>query len=118
MLGRKELELLGRESLFILSSRAAVVDFEALTDLLKKGKFRAALDVFPQEPFPQDHLLRKLDNVLLSAHRAGSLEEAYKLMGEMTVDDLYLIFQGLPPVRLQRADREIVSRMRSKPIGE
>ena len=93
-----------------------MVDFEPLTDLLSKGRFRAAIDVFPKEPFPQKHALRQLDNVLLSAHRAGSLQEAYKLMGEMTVDDLSLIFRGLPPVRLQRADRKTVSQMSSKPI--
>jgi phosphoglycerate dehydrogenase-like enzyme len=93
-----------------------VVDFEALTDLLGKDRFRAAIDVFPQEPFPKNHPLRRLNNVLLSAHRAGSLQETYKLMGEMTVDDLTLILQGLPPVRLQRADRETVTRMSSKPI--
>ncbi len=116
MLGGKELSLIGKEALFILVSRASLVDFKALTDLLSRGRFRAAIDVFPQEPFPENHPLRQLDNVLLSAHRAGSVQEAYKLMGEMTVDDLSLIFQGLPPVRLQRADRETVTQMSSKPI--
>ena len=116
MLGNKELALIGKEALFILVSRASMVDFEPLTDLLSKGRFRAAIDVFPKEPFPQKHALRQLDNVILSAHRAGSLQETYKLMGEMTVDDLSLIFRGLPPVRLQRANRETVSQMSSKPI--
>jgi phosphoglycerate dehydrogenase-like enzyme len=116
MLGLKELKLIGEDALIILLSRASVVDFEALTKLLSEGRFRAAIDVFPQEPFPKNHPLRQLNNVLLSAHRAGSLQETYKLMGEMTVDDLTLILQGLPPVRLQRADRETVARMSSKPI--
>lgn len=116
MLGRRELELIGEDALLILVSRASVVDFEALTDLLAAGRFRAAIDVFPQEPLPEQHPLRGLDNVLLSAHRAGSLQEAYKLMGQMTVDDLSLIFKGLAPVRLQRADWETVTKMSSKPV--
>ena len=116
MLGRTELELIGEDALLILVSRASVVDFEALTDLLAAGRFRAAIDVFPQEPLPEQHRLRGLDNVLLSSHRAGSLQEAYKLMGKMTVDDLSLIFQGLAPVRLQRADWETVTKMSSKPV--
>jgi phosphoglycerate dehydrogenase-like enzyme len=47
------------------------------------GRFRAAIDVFPQEPFPKNHPLRRINNVLLSAHRAGGLQETHKLTGEM-----------------------------------
>jgi phosphoglycerate dehydrogenase-like enzyme len=57
-----------------------------------------------------------LDNVIFSAHRAGSLPAAYRLMGEMIVDDLGQILNGLPPLRLQRAERETVARMRSMAI--
>jgi phosphoglycerate dehydrogenase-like enzyme len=74
------------------------------------------LDVFPQEPFAKNHPLRELDNVILSAHRAGSLSSAYHSMGEMIVDDLGQMLNGLPPLRLQRAERETVSRMRSMPV--
>jgi hypothetical protein len=35
----------------------------------------------------------------------------------MVVDDLEWILRGLPPRRLQRADRETVTRYRSKPIA-
>jgi len=74
------------------------------------------VDVFPQEPFARAHPLRKLDNIILSAHRAGSLPTVYRLMGEMIVDDLGQILNGLPPLRLQRAERETVARMRSMPV--
>jgi phosphoglycerate dehydrogenase-like enzyme len=117
MFGRKELDWLQEDAIFILTSRASLVDFDALTEALQSGKFRAAVDVFPEEPFPRDHPIRTLDNVLLSGHRAGALQETFKLMGEMVVDDLDLIFKGLAPVRLQRAARETVAKMRSKPIG-
>ncbi len=97
---------------------ACVVDFDALTKKLAAGELLAALDVFPEEPFALDHPLRRLDNVILSAHRAGGPSEAYYLMGEMIVDDLTQIFQGLPPVRLQRAERETVARLRSPQISK
>jgi len=45
------------------------VDFDALTAKLATGDIRAAVDVFPEEPFPKDHPMRRLDNVILSAHR-------------------------------------------------
>ena len=117
MIGRRELEWLQQNAIFVHASRSSLVDFDAFTLALQTGKFMAAVDVFPQEPFPIDHPIRRLDNVLLSSHRAGGLPETFRLMGEMIVDDLDLIFKNLPPVRLQKATRETVMKMRSKPVG-
>lgn len=116
MLGRSEFNWIQKDSIFVLLSRASLVDFDALTEHLKTGRFRAAIDVFPEEPFARNHPIRSLDNVLLSAHRAGGLVETYKLMGEMVMEDLSLICRGLPPVRLQRANLETVTKMQSKPV--
>ncbi len=116
MLDRRRLNLMRKGTCLVLVSRASLVDFDALTDTLAKGKIRAAVDVFPEEPFAKNHPIRKLDNVILSAHRAGGVSAAYQLMGEMIVDDLELILKQLPPVRLQRAERETVARFRSMPI--
>lgn len=116
MIGKRELDRMPQGACLVVVSRASLVDFDALTAKLRQGKIRAALDVFPQEPFPKKHPLRRLDNVILSAHRAGSLASSYRLMGEMVVDDLAQILNGLPPIRLQRAERETVARMRSMPV--
>jgi len=116
MIGREELNLLPKGSAFILASRASLVDFEALTELLKQGRFSAAIDVFPEEPFPRNHPLRALPNVLLSPHHAGGLPDTYELMSDLVLDDLSLLLKGLPPVRLQRADRETVLLLRSRPV--
>lgn len=116
MLNRRTLNLMRKGASLVLVSRASLVDFEALTHKLGQGDLRAAVDVFPEEPFPKDHPIRTLDNVILSAHRAGGLAAVYRLMGEMIVDDLGLILRGLPPVRLQRAERQTVARFRSMPV--
>jgi phosphoglycerate dehydrogenase-like enzyme len=116
MLGVGQLDLLPRGACLVLVSRASLVDFDALTKKLAAGEIRAAVDVFPKEPFPRSHPLRTLPNVVLSAHRAGSLSAAYRLMGEMIVDDVGQILKGLPPIRLQRMERETVARMRSMPV--
>ena len=118
MIGRRQLNLMRKGACLVLASRASLVDFDALTAKLRTGGIRAALDVFPREPFDKTHPLRTLDNVILSAHRAGSLSSAYRLMGEMIVDDLRQLLNGLPPLRLQRAERETVARMRSMPVGK
>jgi phosphoglycerate dehydrogenase-like enzyme len=103
-------------SAFILLSRAGVVDFDALMGAVRIGHIRAASDVFPEEPLPVDHPVRSLPGFLRSAHRAGALDIAFKRMGDMVLEDMDLVDRGLPPIRCKRAERETVSRMRSKPV--
>ena len=110
-LDRGRLELIRPEAVFVLMSRAHVVDFEALTDLLRARRFRAAIDVFPEEPMPADHPIRTTPNVVLSAHRAGSIVGDSNLIGRMVVDDLEAMAQGLPPWHMQPAEPEIVARL-------
>ena len=116
-LGRKELLKIRRDAFFLLMSRAAVVDFEALCALTAQGAFRASIDVFPREPLPQNHPARRNENLILSAHRAGGIPQAFSLIGRMVLDDLGLILQGLPPVRMQKAQWETVKSFASKPAG-
>jgi phosphoglycerate dehydrogenase-like enzyme len=103
---------------FILLSRAGVVDFDALMDAVRSGHIVAASDVFPSEPLPADHPVRSLPGFLLSAHRAGALDIAFKRMGEMLLEDMSLIDRDLPPQVCRRAERETVNRMRSKPVDK
>ena len=107
MISRELLELVPRNAVFVLASRAHVVDFDALTELVLAGRFKLATDVFPIEPLPLEHPIRGAEGALLSAHRAGSVDEAMVELGEMVVDDLEAIARGLPPRRLQMAEPEL-----------
>lgn len=102
---------------FILLSRAGVVDFDALIAAVESGRIVAASDVFPEEPLPLDHPVRRLPGFLRSAHRAGALDQAFKKMGEMVLEDMDLMDRNLPPMRCKRAERETVARMRSRPVS-
>ena len=110
-IGRRELALIRKDAVFALMSRAHFVDFDALTEALMEGRFRAAIDVFPEEPMPSDHPIRRAPNVVLSAHRAGSIVGDSNLIGRMVVDDLEAMAQGLPPWHMQGAEPEIVTRL-------
>lgn len=116
-LDEKKLSLIRKDAFFLLLSRAAVVDFDALCSLTGKGAFTAAVDVFPEEPLPKDHPARKNEHLLLSPHRAGGIPQAFYLIGRMVLDDLGLIMRGLPPMRMQKAQWETVRRFASKPAG-
>jgi phosphoglycerate dehydrogenase-like enzyme len=111
LLDREKLSRLQPGAVLALISRSHVVDFDALTDLVTAGRFKAVIDVFPQEPLPADHPIRRAPGVVLSAHRAGSVERDLRLIGRMVVDDLETMLAGLPPTQLQRAEPELVERM-------
>ena len=113
-LDRAKLELIQQAASSCWRAGPRVVDFDAFIDLANAGRFRAATDVFPSEPVAVDHRVRR-SRLLLSSHRAGGMPATALAIGEMVIDDLALILRGLPPVRLQAARRETVSRMRSPP---
>lgn len=110
LLSRALLETIRPGAVLVLISRAHVVDFEALTELVLAGRFKAAIDVFPIEPLPLDHPIRRAPGAVLSAHRAGSVVEGLWEIGRMVVDDLEAIARSLPPQRLQPAQPELVNR--------
>lgn len=116
-LGAEAFASMRKGAAFILLSRADVVDFPALMAVVERGHIVAASDVYPEEPLPPDHPVRRLKGFVRSAHRAGALDSAFKKMGEMVLEDMALMDRGLPPMRCKRAERETVSRMRSKPVS-
>ena len=75
LLDRARLELIRRDAVLALMSRAHVVDFDVLTELLYVGRFKAAIDVFPKEPVPADYPIRDAPGAVLATHRAGTVRE-------------------------------------------
>ena len=67
--------------------RAHVANFDLMTDMLAQGRFRAGIDVFPEEPLPWDHPIRQVRHAVLSSHRAGAIEEALLNIGRMVAND-------------------------------
>lgn len=108
MLSRDKLELIRPDAVFLLMSRSHVVDFDALTDLLRQGRFRAGIDVFPQEPLPKDHPIRQLPHAVLSSHRAGAMNESLRAIGRFVADDIEAICSGLAPQKMQVAQPEFI----------
>ncbi len=62
-----------KSSAFLINiGRGKVVDLEALTVALQKGKIAGAgLDVFETEPLPEGHALWKMEQVMITPHVAG-----------------------------------------------
>ncbi|MGA8658983.1 MAG: NAD(P)-dependent oxidoreductase [Chthoniobacterales bacterium] len=112
---RRRLEALGNLVVFE-PAPGNEAEIEALTNSIESGRIKAAIDVFPQEPLAANHRIRNLSNVLLSAHRAGGIKEAFLEIGRLVVSDLELVLRGLPPVSCRLAQPETIGRLRGMPV--
>lgn len=116
LIDARALSLMQQGAMLLLMSRAAAVDFPAMTKAAAEGRIRVATDVFPIEPLPAEDPIRRTPNMLFSPHRAGALEFALREIGTRVLEDMDLIARGLAPVACRRAERETVARFRSKPV--
>ncbi|HWJ52814.1 MAG TPA: NAD(P)-dependent oxidoreductase [Propionibacteriaceae bacterium] len=116
LLDRSTLGLLPDQARVVLVSRAHVADYDAILEFVRTGRLLAGIDVWPDEPIPADSPFRDEEGVIISGHRAGGIPEAFFSIGDMVCDDLELMAQGLPPVRLQPAAPELVGRYRNRPV--
>ena len=81
-------------AVFINTSRGPCVDQDALTAELQRGRLLACLDVTEPEPLPDDHILRRLENCIITSHIAGP---ATINMGAQCVDDVARFLRGESP---------------------
>ena len=93
LIGNRELGLMKRTAYLINTCRGPVIDEPALVRALGEGTIAgAALDVFEEEPLPEDSPLLTMDNCLLAPHNANSSPEAWRRVHDNTIRNL---LQGL-----------------------
>jgi D-3-phosphoglycerate dehydrogenase len=84
LIGRKELATMRPTAFIISTARGGVIDEDDLVNALRTGLIRGAgLDVFNEEPVPQDHPLLGLENVILSPHSAALTAECAQRMDKV-----------------------------------
>lgn len=89
LINAKTLSLVKPTAVLINTARGPVVDEDALVHALQAQRLAgAALDVFEQEPLPQDSPLLKMDNVLLAPHNANSSPAAWERVHWNTIKNL------------------------------
>ena len=85
------------DALLINTARGSLINEEALIEELRDGRFFAFLDVTDPEPPAADSPLRRLDNVVVTPHIAGCINDCSR-MGELAVEELRRFFSGEPAV--------------------
>lgn len=98
LIGAAEFDRMRDDAYFVNTARGALIDQDALVDELQSGGLRgAALDVYDEEPLPDDHPLLALDNVVTTPHLGGAAEEVVTRHSRMVVDDIAAVHAGEAP---------------------
>ncbi len=88
-------ESMMRGASFINTARGAVVNEDEMISVLKKrSDITAVLDVTYPEPPVKGSALYELENVFLTPHIAGSLDDECRRMGRYAVDELERYLSG------------------------
>jgi phosphoglycerate dehydrogenase-like enzyme len=99
LIGGEQFQLMKEGSFFINTARGTIVDYDALAEITPQKKIEVVIDVTdPNEPLPADSPLRKLDNVLITPHIAGSRGNEQQLMGTLAVEEIKRFVAGQPLV--------------------
>ena len=101
LIGAPELGRMSSQALLVNTSRAPIVDTEALLDALDAGALAgAALDVFDEEPLPAQSRLRGHPRVLATPHIGYVTEAVYRRFFADVVEDVLAYLDGAPVRRL------------------
>ncbi|MEU3334960.1 D-2-hydroxyacid dehydrogenase family protein [Streptomyces sp. NPDC002144] len=103
LLGPAELALLKPTAYLVNTSRAAIVDQDALLAALHEGRIAGAgVDVFDVEPLPTDHPLRTAPRLLATPHLGYVSRANYETYYGQAVEDIRAFLDGEPVRRLGR----------------
>jgi phosphoglycerate dehydrogenase-like enzyme len=97
LIGAAELAAMKSSAVLINVARGRIVDEEALIEALRAGSIRGAgLDVYREEPLPEDSPLWELDNVCLTPHLAGVSPRFWERETELILENTRRYLAGAP----------------------
>ena len=104
LLDREMLGCMREGALLVNAARGSIVDTEALLDLLRAGRIRAALDVTEPEPLPAEHQLWDAPGLLITPHFAGDTHGAQRRAFALVGEQVRRYVRGEPLVNLVEGD--------------
>ncbi len=96
-------------ALFVNTSRAELVEHDALIASLNRGRpGMAAVDVFESEPILQGHALLRLENCICTPHIGYVEQDTYELYFGAAFDNVVNFIQGTPTNVVNPAALQVV----------
>ena len=102
IIGAEDLARMKPGALLVNTSRGPLVDEAALIDALRRGRIRAALDVYDREPLPRDHPLRTAPNTVLTPHLGYTTIETFEEFYSQSIENALAFLDGKPIRVMQR----------------
>jgi phosphoglycerate dehydrogenase-like enzyme len=97
LLDAKALASMPAGATLINVARGGIVDLDALTREVRRGRLRCALDVTdPHEPLPLRHPLRTAEGAVLTPHVGASDASVRHAMADVLLEDLERFARGRP----------------------
>jgi phosphoglycerate dehydrogenase-like enzyme len=88
MIGAAQLARMRDGTTLLNTARGSLVDTDALTAEVLRGRLRAVLDVTDPEPLPPDHPLLEAPNLLVVPHIGSATHRTRERMADLAVDNL------------------------------
>lgn len=96
-IGTVELSKMKKNAILINTARGGLIDENALYHALKENVIQGCgLDVFEEEPLPQNYKLAELDNIVITPHIAAYTNEAVQQTSEVTAKNIHHLAEKLP----------------------
>lgn len=105
LVSRELLMSMRPDGVLVNTARGAVVDQDALTDVLLQNRIRAVLDVTEPDTLPAGHPLWECENALITPHLAGSQGNEWRRLVDLAVSETERWAEGdgfAHPVRRER----------------
>jgi len=97
LIGERELNCMRKTAFLINTSRASIVNENALVKALQNNWIAGVgLDVFSEEPLPHGHIMRTLPNVVATPHLGYVSDENYFTYFNEALEDIQAYLAGRP----------------------
>lgn len=97
VIGLDDLSLMKPTALLVNTSRAELIESDALVAALQRGRpGMAAIDVFESEPILQGHALLRMENCICTPHLGYVEQDSYELYFGTAFENVVNFIQGMP----------------------
>jgi phosphoglycerate dehydrogenase-like enzyme len=96
LIGASDIARIKLGAILINTSRGPIVDEAALIDAVQSRRIIAALDVYDQEPLPEDSPLRSASSAILTPHLGYGVRETWTEFYGQSLENALAFLKGTP----------------------